>query len=515
MPCKLTFSVNANSVLNGCRALAICKATLAGVRFWILLLAVGIRQCSSQVKDVRGKRTGFHVRMIRETCRAESIACERAIAHFINGLSGQSLVNLEYLPLGCGVPSEFGHTLIRGFGRQCGRRTMMGCGWIGPSCLGVVLTMASSVSLAVPHQDQGQRSPYTSTEYTAFRAADEEKNARAKINLLDDFSVKYPDSTLLPEIYRDYYLTYFALKNYHQTIEYADKFLALGDTTDRGDRLEALMTRAQAFFADCGDAVFQTTESYTKARTAAAQGLQTVGQFPIPGDCIQEGGVEEGCLPKREHLEALFYTVAGIAESGLKGHKDDSCISKKIEVNSIRLFGWQEIGNKRKYAEVQEFQETKDMRLLPSAQFELVCELRGEPDLSAGDFLVWATADFLVAPVTAEYEKMGTDQIGSHVGWGTIAEMQDFGAMPIYSLRPQETKRVVMKNFDLAKVLAAFPVGNEGNLWPWLIRLNVHVQDRTGRQIGSAERVVRLRPDSVRKTINHSRPPSGARPESD
>ncbi len=31
--------------------------------------------------------------MIRETYRAESIARERAIAHFINGLSGQSLVN--------------------------------------------------------------------------------------------------------------------------------------------------------------------------------------------------------------------------------------------------------------------------------------------------------------------------------------------------------------------------------------------------------------------------------------
>lgn len=145
------------------------------------------------------------------------------------------------------------------------------------------------------------------------------------------------------------------------------------------------------------------------------------------------------------------------------------------------------------------------MRLFPSAQFELVCELRGEPDLSAGDFLVWATADFLVAPVTEEYEKMGTEQIGSNLGWGTIAEIQDFGAMPIYSLRPQETKHVVMKNFDLS-----FPVGNEGNLWPWLIRLNVHVQDRTGRQIGSAERVLRLWPDSVRKTINHSQPSSGS-----
>src|SRR6266478_6191797 len=39
------------------------------------------------------KEPGFHFRMIRETCRAESIVRERAIAHFINGVSGQSLVN--------------------------------------------------------------------------------------------------------------------------------------------------------------------------------------------------------------------------------------------------------------------------------------------------------------------------------------------------------------------------------------------------------------------------------------
>ena len=31
--------------------------------------------------------------MIRETYRAESIARDRAIAHFINGVSGQSLMN--------------------------------------------------------------------------------------------------------------------------------------------------------------------------------------------------------------------------------------------------------------------------------------------------------------------------------------------------------------------------------------------------------------------------------------
>ncbi len=372
----------------------------------------------------------------------------------------------------------------------------MQCRWIGPCCLGVVLSMACA-AWAVP-QDQGQNPLYTSTEYIAFQAANEEKNAQAKIKLLDDFSIKYPDSTLVPEIYRDYYLAYLSIENYRRTIEYADKFLSLGDKTDPGDRLEALTSRAQAFFDGCGDAVFQTPESYSRVRTAALQGLQTVSEFPIPREDITgDGG--EGSIPEREHVEALFYTVVGIAEAGLKGHKDDACISKTIEIQSIRLFSRQQVGDKRKYAELREFRETKDLHLLPSTRFEVVCELRGEPDLLAGDFLLWTGVDFFVAPVTQENEKMDADQIGPSASWDRSAEIQDLKPVPIYFLRPGETRRVVIKEFNLAKVLAAFPVGDAGNLWPWFVRLKIHVQDRTGRQIGSAERIVHLSPDSVRK----------------
>jgi hypothetical protein len=382
--------------------------------------------------------------------------------------------------------------------------------WLGTGCLGFMFLMACNVAKPAS-QDQREKSFYTSSEYTAFQAADEEKNSHAKIRLLDDFSIKYPDSTLVPQVYRDYYLTYFTMMNYRRTIEYADKFLALGDRIDPGDRLEALTDRAQAFFAGCGDAGSQTPEAYMSAKTAAVQGLQAVSQFPIPPDGLRvEGG---SVLPVREHLEALFYAVVGIAESGLKGHIHDSCISKKIEIESIKLFSWQQVSDKRKYAELQEFQETKDLHLLPSARFEVVCELKGEPDLSAGDFLLWTVVDFFVAPVTQEYEEVEADQIGPSTGWDRLAEIQDLKPLPIYSLHPGETRRVVIKDFDLAKVLASFPVGSPDSLWPWFVRLKIHVQDRTGRQIGSAERIVHLSPDSVRKKTSRYQSPSGKAPK--
>jgi hypothetical protein len=375
---------------------------------------------------------------------------------------------------------------------------MIGRNLFSAGRVGALLLIACSATWAAS-QDQSQKPPYTTVEYNDFQAADGEKDSLVKIALLDNFSVKYPNSGLQPKIYRDYYLVYFSIKVYGRTIEYADKFLDLGDTTDVGFRLEALMTRAQAFLASCGDAVLQTPESYARTRAAAIQGLQTVSQYTIPRDGMRGDGAS--VLPEREHLEALFYTVVGIAESGLKGRKDDTCSTKKIEIESIKLFSRRLVGDKREYAEFQAFRETKDLHILPSAQFEVVCQLRGQPDLAAGDFLLWTAVDFLVGPVTRFYEDMKADQIAPNAGWAMSPEIQDLKPLPVYLFHPGETRRIEINGFDLAKVLASFPISDKDNLWPWFIRIRIHVQDRTGRQIGSAERILRLSPDHSRKRM--------------
>jgi hypothetical protein len=360
-----------------------------------------------------------------------------------------------------------------------------------------MLLLIACSSKRTAAQDQLYKPPYATDEYKDFLAADDERNPQAKIKLLDKFSVEYPDSTLLPKIYQDYYQLYFAIKDYGRTVEYADKFLALRDGTDLGDRLDALTTRAQNFLTGCGDAAFQTAQAYAMARSAAVQGLQTVGQFTIPPDG-REGGTGANVLPEREHLEAVFFKEAEIAESGLKGRKDRSCSTNKVEIEDIRLFGGQVIDDRRKYVEFQEFQETKGLHLLPSDRFKLICELKGEPGLSSGDFLVWTAVEFFVAPITPYYERMKADQIDLNAGWNMSAEIQDLKPLPIYSLGPGETRRVVIDGFDFAKLLRSFPKGDPDNLWPWFLRIRIYVQDRIGRQIGSAERLVRLSPDSAR-----------------
>jgi hypothetical protein len=52
------------------------------------------------------------------------------------------------------------------------------------------------------------------------------RNPQQKIKHLDDFVKQYPNSTLMPYVYKDYYLTDFALKNFAGTMEYVDRMIA-------------------------------------------------------------------------------------------------------------------------------------------------------------------------------------------------------------------------------------------------------------------------------------------------
>src|ERR1700681_4652819 len=131
---------------------------------------------------------------------------------------------------------------------------------------------------AAPPAAQDQAKPaYSLAEYNQYQAADKEANPQQKIKLLDDFVKAYPNSTLMPYVYRDYYTTYMALKNFAQVIEYADRMIALGDKIDATGRLEAYYTRAQAFYLGASsDKTLQTPDALTKARDASLAGLKAL-----------------------------------------------------------------------------------------------------------------------------------------------------------------------------------------------------------------------------------------------
>jgi tetratricopeptide (TPR) repeat protein len=169
---------------------------------------------------------------------------------------------------------------------------------------------AAAPATAAPAQ---AKPGYTLPEYNAYKAADAETNPQQKIKLLDDFVKTYNNSTLMPYIYRDYYTTYMALKNYAQVIEYADRMIALGDKIDTTGMLEAYYTRAQAFYLGMSDKALQTPDALTKARDAALTGLKVLDDLKKP-DAVAADQFEQ----QKKGVKVLFNAVAALASTTMK-----------------------------------------------------------------------------------------------------------------------------------------------------------------------------------------------------
>jgi hypothetical protein len=188
----------------------------------------------------------------------------------------------------------------------------------GAGLLWIALGMGSGASKlwAAPQAAQDQAKPaYTLAEYNQYQAADKETNPQQKVKALDDFVKAYPNSSLMPYIYRDYYSTYMALKNFAQVIEYADRMIALGDKIDTTGKLEAYYTRAQAFFLGAADKTLQTPDALTKARDASLAGLKTVDDLKNP-DPSKADQFEQ----QKKGVKVLFNAVAALASTNLKDY---------------------------------------------------------------------------------------------------------------------------------------------------------------------------------------------------
>lgn len=188
----------------------------------------------------------------------------------------------------------------------------------GAGLLWIALAMGSGAGKlrAAPQAPADQAKPaYTLAEYNQYQAADKETNPQQKVKLLDDFVKAYPNSSLMPYVYRGYYSTYMALKNFAQAIEYADRMIGLGDKIDSTGRLEAYYTRAQAYYLGSAGKDLQTPDALTKARDAALAGLKAVDDLKKP-DAAPADQFEQ----QKKGVKVLFNAVAALASTNMKDY---------------------------------------------------------------------------------------------------------------------------------------------------------------------------------------------------
>jgi tetratricopeptide (TPR) repeat protein len=166
-------------------------------------------------------------------------------------------------------------------------------------------------------QDQ-QKPTYTLPEYNAFQACRAETNAQARVKCLDDFVAKFPQSTLMQYVYTLYYTTYNELKNYARTIEYADKYVALGDKVDVASRLQAIQTRIQLFPYALNIKAADANDQLTKERDAALLGAKLLGAFPKPANST---ATDAQFAEQKKPGIAFFYVAVGFADFSLKDYE--------------------------------------------------------------------------------------------------------------------------------------------------------------------------------------------------
>ena len=187
---------------------------------------------------------------------------------------------------------------------------------IGLVCLAVAGAIGGSAAcLRAQDQQQGteQKPAYTLPEYNAYQRAANEPDPTQKIKLLDDFVTQYPNSALLPYVYRAYYLAYNQLKNYPKVIDYADREAALGNKVDAKTLFEALYLRTLAFNYSFKDTDPNAKDEANQEIAAATQGLAVLKQIPKPAD-----QTDDAWNTSLKGPTALFNYTAGMASIALK-----------------------------------------------------------------------------------------------------------------------------------------------------------------------------------------------------
>ena len=179
----------------------------------------------------------------------------------------------------------------------------------------LLLAVVPARPLAAQGAQPAQQQPtYTIPEYNAYQACRAVTNAQARLKCLDDFVVKFPNSTLMPYIYQLYYPAYNELKDFLKTIEYADKLVALGDKVDLGTRLQALYIRSLASL-NLNEKAPDAQDQLKKAREAALEGIKVLNALPKPQNMTDAQFADQKKVPA-----AVFNYTAGFAALGLKDY---------------------------------------------------------------------------------------------------------------------------------------------------------------------------------------------------
>lgn len=149
------------------------------------------------------------------------------------------------------------------------------------------------------------------------------------------------------------------------------------------------------------------------------------------------------------------------------------------------------------YIKLERWKDTNDPKVPHPEVFDIHCSIenKGNAVIQHGDFIVLTTIDSVVAPT---YLHGGdVNKIIDEVGWAPVAAMEDVKVEIVPYLEAKSTTKVKIEGFQLGSLLKQFS-GEGDTLWPWALRVNVHVLTRDMTQVAVSEATLPMIPSDRR-----------------
>lgn len=145
----------------------------------------------------------------------------------------------------------------------------------------------------------------------------------------------------------------------------------------------------------------------------------------------------------------------------------------------------------------KKLEEWTDMGNSKLPVFDVVVHLENvsESSIQDSDFIVLTTMDFVIAP-TYLYEG-DVRRILREGNWSRLGSVDDVKMATMPFIKSSEIAGLRINGFNLGNLLGEYN-GQDHTLWPWGLRVNVHVMDRQMNRVVSGQSSLRIIPADKR-----------------
>lgn len=167
--------------------------------------------------------------------------------------------------------------------------------------------------------------------------------------------------------------------------------------------------------------------------------------------------------------------------------------SNKLAVGLVEFFApW-----KASYIKLERWKDTSDPKIPHPEVFDVLCHIenKGDSTIQEGDFIILTTIDFIIAPTylySGDVQKIIQDH-----NWGRVGSVDDVKMEKVPYLNPGDRAQIGIKSFNLGKALKQFD-GDGDTLWPWALRMNVHVMNRDMTRVAVGQAILPMIPSDRR-----------------